>query len=120
MKKSRQSDVVQRLKPPVPERPKLVPRNLQTKDVLDENLKEKNRERNNEEGGKDGGYHCSETKEIKIDLEDDERGVLINDAPQTEMEPPCSNLEDEDDKEEEESDDAVSYTHLTLPTKRIV
>ena len=105
MKKSRQSDVVERLKPPVPERPKLVSRNLQTKDVLDENLKEENRERNNEESGKDGGYHCSETKEIKIDQEDDERGVLINDAPQTEMEPPSSNLEDEDDKEEEESDD---------------
>ena len=105
MKKSRQSDVVERLKPPVPERPKLVSRNLQTKDVLDENLKEENRERNNEESEKDGGYHCSETKEIKIDLEDDERGVRINDAPQTEMEPPCSNQEDEDDKEEEESDD---------------
>ena len=54
---------------------------------------------------RDGGYHCSETKEIKIDLEDDERGVLINGAPQSEMEPPCSNLEDEDDKEGEESDD---------------
>ena len=80
-------------------------RNLQTKDVLDENLKEKNRERNNEESGKDGGYHCSETKEIKIDLEDDESGVPINDAPQSEMEPPCSNLDYEDDKEEEESDD---------------
>ena len=105
LKKSRQSNVVERLKPPVPERPKLVSRNLQTKDVLDENLKEENRERNNEESGKDGGYHCSETKEIKIDLEDDERGVLINDAPQSEMEPPRSNLEDEDDKEEEESDD---------------
>ena len=49
MKKSRQSDVVERLKPPVPERPKLVSRNLQTKDVLDENLKEENRERNDEE-----------------------------------------------------------------------
>ena len=105
MKKSRQSDVVERLKPPVPERPKLVFRNLQTKDVLDENLKGENRERNNEESGKSGGYHCSETKEIKIDLEDEERGVLINDAPQTEMEPRCSNLEDEDDKEEDESDD---------------
>ena len=105
MKKSRQSDVVERLKPPVPERPKLVSRNLQTKDVLDENLKEENRERNNEESGKDGGYHSSETKEIKIDLDDDERGVLINDAPQSEMEPLCSNLEDEDDKEEEASDD---------------
>ena len=103
MKKRRQSDVVERLKPPVPERPKLVSRNLQTKDVLDENLKEENRERNNEESGKDGGYHCSETKEIKIDLE--EREVLINDAPQSEMEPPCLNLEDEDDKEEEESED---------------
>ena len=53
LKKSRQSDVVERLKPPVPERPKLVSRNLQTKDVLDENLKEENRERNNEESGKD-------------------------------------------------------------------
>ena len=105
MKKSRQSDVVERLKPPVPERPKLVSRNLQTKDVLDENLKEENRERNNEESGKDGGYHSSETKEIKIDLDDDERGVLINDAPQSEMEPSCSNLGYEDDKEEEESDD---------------
>ena len=106
MKKSRQSDVVERLKPPVPERPKLVSRNLQTKDVLDENLKEENRERNNEESEKDGGYHSSETKEIKIGLEDDEkRGVLINDAPQSEMEPLCANLEDEDDKEEEESDD---------------
>ena len=105
MKKSRQSDVVERLKPPVPERPKLVSRNLQTTDVLDENLKEENRERNNEESGKDGGYHCSETKEIKIDLEDDERGVLINDAPRSEVEPLCSNLKDEDDKEEDESDD---------------
>ena len=105
MKKSRQSDVVERLKPPVPERPKLVSRNLQTKDVLDENLKEENRERNNEESGKDGGYHSSETKEIKIDLDDVERGILINDAPRSEMEPLCSNLEDEDDKEEEESDD---------------
>ena len=105
MKKSRQSDVVERLKPPVPERPKLVSRNLQTKDVLDENLKEESGERNNEESGKVGGYHCSETKEIKIDMEDDERGVLINDAPQSEMEPSCSNLRDEDDKEEDESDD---------------
>ena len=105
MKKSRQSDVVERLKPPVPERPKLVSRNLQTKDVLDENMKEENSERNNEESGKDGGYHSSETKEIKIDLEDDERGVLINDAPRSEVEPLCSNLKDEDDKEEEESDD---------------
>ena len=105
MKKSRQSDVVERLKPPIPERPKLVSRNLQIKDVLDENLKEENRERNNEESGKDGGYHSSETKEIKIDLDDDERRVLISDAPQSEMEPPCANLEDEDDKEKEESDD---------------
>ena len=105
MKKSRQSDVVERLKPPVPERPKLVSRNLQTKDGLDENLKEENRERNNEESGKDGGYHSSETKEIKIDLDDVERGILINDAPRSEMEPLCSTLEDEDDKEEEESDD---------------
>ena len=105
MKKSRQSDVVERLKPPVPERPKLVSRNLQTKDVLDENLKEENRERNNEESGKDGGYHCSETKEIKIDLDDVERGILINDAPRSEMEPSCLNQGYEDDKEEEESDD---------------
>ena len=105
MKKSRQSDVVERLKPPVPERPKLVSKNLKTKDVLDENLKEENSERNNEETGRDGGYHSSETKEIKIDLDDDERGVLINDAPQSEMEPSCSNLGYEDDKEEEESDD---------------
>ena len=36
MKKSRQSDVVERLKLPVPELPKLVSRDLQTKDVLDE------------------------------------------------------------------------------------
>ena len=105
MKKSQQSDVVERLKPPVPERPKLVSRNLQTKDVLDENLEEEKSERNNEESGKDGGYHSSETKEIKIDLDDVERGILINDAPRSEMEPLCSNLEDEDDKEEEESDD---------------
>ena len=105
MKTSRQSDVVERLKPPVPERPKLVSRNLQIKDVPDENLKEENRERNNEESGKDGGYHSSEKKEIKIDLDDVERGILINDAPRSEMEPLCSNLEDEDDKEEEESDD---------------
>ena len=105
LKKGRQSDVVERLKPPVPERPKLVSKNLQTKDVPDENLKEENSERNNEESGKDGGYHSSETKEIKIDLDDDERGVLINDAPQSEMEPSCSNLGYEDDKEEEESDD---------------
>ena len=74
LKKSRQSDVVERLKPPVPERPKLVSRNLQTKDVLDENLKEENRERNNEKSEKDGGYHPSETKEIKIGLEDDKEG----------------------------------------------
>ena len=105
MKKSQQSDVVERLKPPVPERPKLVSRNLQTKDVPDENLREENRERNNEESGKDGGYHSSEPKEINIDLDDVERGILINDAPRSEMEPLCSNLEDEDDKEEEESDD---------------
>ena len=105
MKKSRQSDVVERLKLPVPERPKLVSRNLQTKDVLDENLKEENRERNNEESGKDGGYHSCGTKEIKIDLDDVEKGILINDAPRSEMEPLCSSLEDEDDKEEEESDD---------------
>ncbi|CAH3159732.1 unnamed protein product [Porites evermanni] len=104
-KKSQQSDVVERLKPPVPERPKLVSRNLQTKDVLDENLEEEKSERNNEESGKDGGYHSSKTKEIKIDLDDVERGILINDAPRSEMEPLCSNLEDEDDKEEEESDD---------------
>ena len=105
MKKSRQSDVVERLKPPVPERPKLVSKNLQTKDFLDENLKEENRERNNEESGKDGGYHSSETKEIKIDLDDDElKGVLINDAPQSEMGPSCSNLGYKDDKGEEESD----------------
>ena len=105
MKKSRQSDVVERLKPPVPERPKLVSRNLQKKDVLDENLKEENSKRNNEESGKDGGYHSNGTKEIKIDLDDVERGILINDALRSEMEPLCSNLEDEDDKEEEESDD---------------
>ena len=78
-------------------------RNLQTKDVLDENLKEENRERNNEESGKDGGYHSSETKEIKIDLDDVERGILINAAPRSEIETLCTNLEDEDDKEEEES-----------------
>ena len=105
MKTSRQSNVVERLKPPVPERPKLVSRNLQTEDVLDENLKEEKSERNNEESEKDGGYHSSEKKEIKIDLDDVERGILINDAPRSEMEPLCSNLEDEDDKEEEESDD---------------
>ena len=104
MKRSRQNDVIERLKPPVPERPKLVSKNLQTKDVRYENPKEENRERNNEES-ESGGYHSSETKEIKIDLEDNERGILINDAPQSEMEPLCSNLEDEDDKEEEESDD---------------
>ena len=105
MKKSRQSDVVERLKPPVPERPKLVSRNLQTKDVLNGNLKEENRERNNEESGKDGGYHFSGTKEIKIDLDDVERGIRINDAPRSEMEPACLNLGYEDDKGEEESDD---------------
>ena len=105
MKTSRQSNVVERLKPPVPERPKLVSRNLQTKDVPDENLKEENRGKKNEESGKDGGYHSSETKEIKIDLDDVERGILINDAPRSEMEPLCSSLEDEDDKEEENSDD---------------
>ena len=104
MKKSRQSDV-ERLKLPVPERPKLVSRNLQTKDVLDENLKEENRGRNNDESGKDGGYHSCGTKEIKIDLDDVEKGILINDAPRSEMEPLCSSLEGEDDKEEEESDD---------------
>ena len=105
MRKSRQSDVVERLKLPVPERPILVSKNLQTKDVLDENLKEEKRERNNEESGKDGGYHTSETKKIKIGLDDDERRVLNNVAPQSEMEPSCSNLGYEDDKEEEESDD---------------
>ena len=101
IKKSRQSDVVERLKPPVPERPKLVSRNLQTKDFLDENLKEENREINNGENGKDGGDHSSETKEIKIDLNDVERGIVINDAPRSEMGPLCSNKEDEDDKGEE-------------------
>lgn len=105
MKTSRENDVVERLKPPVPGRPKLVSRNLHKEDVPDKNLKEWNRERNNEESGKEGGYHCRETKEIKIDLEDDQRGVLMNHAPQSEMEPHCSNLEDEEDKEEEESDD---------------
>ena len=105
MKKSRQGDVVERLKLPVPELPKLVSRDLQTKDVLDENLKEENRERNKEECGKGGVYHSSEAKEIKIDLDDDEKGVLINEAPQSEMEPPCLNLGYEDDKQEEESDD---------------
>ena len=105
MKKSRQSDVIERLKSPVPERPKLVSRNLQTKNVLDENLKEENRERSKEESGKEGVYHSSKAKEIKIDLDDDElRGVLINDAPQSEMGPSCSNLGYKDDKGEEESD----------------
>ena len=102
IKKSRQSDVVERLKPPVPERPKLVSSNLQTKDFLDENLKEENRKINNGESGKDGGDHSSETKEIKIDLDDVERGIVINDAPRSEMGPLCSNKED-DDKGEEES-----------------
>ena len=100
MKKSRQSDVVERLKLPIPERPKLESRNQQRKDVRYEN-----RERNNEESGKDGGYHSNGTKEIKIDLDDVERGILINDAPRSEMEPSCLNLGYEDDKEEEESDD---------------
>ena len=54
IKKSRQSDVVERLKPPVPERQKLVSSNLQTKDFLDEDLKEENRKINNRESGKDG------------------------------------------------------------------
>ena len=112
MKKSRQSDVVERLKPPVPERPKLVSRNLQTKDVLDENLKEENGERNDEESGKDGGYHSSGTKEIKIDLDDVERGIIINDAPRSEMEPLCSSLEGEDDNEEEEGSDDVNMSFL--------
>ena len=76
--------------------------NLQTKDFLDENLKEENREINNGESGKDGGDHSSETKEIKIDLNDVERGIVINDAPRSEMGPLCSNKEDEDDKGEEE------------------
>ena len=111
MKKSRQSDV-ERLKLPVPERPKLVSRNLQTKDVLDENLKEENGERNDEESGKDGGYHSSGTKEIKIDLDDVERGIIINDAPRSEMEPLCSSLEDEDDNEEEEGSDDVNMSFL--------
>ena len=105
MKKSRQSDVVERLKPPVPERPKLVSRNLQTKDVPDENLKEENRGKKNEESGKDGGCHSNGAKEIKIDLDDVERGIPINDAPRREMEPSCLNQGYEDDKEEEESDD---------------
>ena len=105
MKKSRQSDVVERLKLPVPERPKLVSRNLQTKDVPDENLKEENRGKKNEESGKDGGYHSNGAKEIKIDLDDVEKGILINDAPRPEMEPSCLNLGYEDDKKEEESDD---------------
>ena len=113
MKKSRQSDIVERLKPPVPERPiaKLVSKNLQTKDVLDENLKEENRERNNEESGKDGGYHSSGTKEIKIDLDDVERGILINDAPRSEMKPSCLNLGYEDDEEEEEREDVNTSFH---------
>ena len=83
----------------------MVSRNLQTKDVLDENLKEENRERNNDERGKDGGYHSSGTEEIKIDLDGVERGIIINNAPRSEMEPLLSSLEDEDDKEEEQSDD---------------
>ena len=101
MKKSRQSDVVERLKPPVPERPKLV----QTKDVPDENLKEENRGKKTEESGKDGGYYSNGAKEIEIDLDDVERGIPINDAPRPEMEPSCLNPGYEDDKEEEESDD---------------
>ena len=101
IKKSRQSDVVERLKRPVPERPKLVSSNLQTKDFLDEDLKEENREINNRESRKDGGDHSSETKEIKIYLDDVERGIVINDAPRSEMGPLCSNKEDEDDKGEE-------------------
>ena len=105
MKKSQQRDVVERLKPPVPERPKLVSRNLQTKDFPDENLKEENRGKKNEESGKDGGCHSNGAKEIKIDLDDVERGIPINDAPRREMEPSCLNPGYEDDKEEEESDD---------------
>ncbi|CAH3182955.1 unnamed protein product, partial [Porites lobata] len=105
MKKSQQRDVVERLKPPVPERPKLVSRNLQTKDFPDENLKEENRGKKNEESGKDGGYHSNGAKEIEIDLDDVERGIPINDAPRPEMEPSCLNPGYEDDKEEEESDD---------------
>ena len=90
VKKNRQSDVVERLKPPVPKRPKLVSRNLQTNEIQGESLKEEK-----------GGYDSNKKREIKIDLQDVEIGVVINDATSSKMEPLSANLGDGDEKEEE-------------------
>ena len=105
-KRSQQNDLVERIKPPVPERPKVTFKNLQTKDILDENVKEETMERKNVEDRKDEDCGSNKIKEIKIDLNDDETRALISDAPPSEMESPCLNLfRYEGDREEEESDD---------------
>ena len=105
-KRSQQNDLVERIKPPVPERPKVTFKNLQTKDILDENVKEETMERKNVEDRKDEDCGSNKIKEIKIDLNDDETRALISDAPPSEMESPCLNVfRYEGDREEEESDD---------------
>ena len=104
-KRSQQNDLVERLKHNVPERPKVTFKNLQTKDTLYENLKEKTMERKNEENRKDEDCGSNKIKEIKIDLNDDDTSALISDSPPSEMESACLNLGYEGDKEEEESDD---------------
>ena len=104
-KRSQQNDLVERFKPPVPERPKVTFKNLETKDSLDENVKEETMERKSEENRKDEDCGSNKVKEIKIDLNDDDTSALISDAPPSEMESGCLNLGYEVDKEEEESDD---------------
>ena len=104
-KRSQQNDLAERFKPPVPERPKVTFKNLQTKDSPDENVKEETMERKSEENRKDEDCGSNKIKEIKIDLNDDDTSALISDAPPYEMDSACLNLGYEGDKEEEESDD---------------
>ena len=80
-------------------------KNLQTKDSLDENVKEETMERKSGENRKDEDCGSNKIKEIKIDLNDDDTSALISDAPPSEMESGCLNPGYEGDKEEEESDD---------------
>ena len=104
-KRSQQNDLVERLKHNVPERPKVTFKNLQTKDSLYENVKEKTMERKNEENRKDEDCGSNKIKEIKTELNDDETSAPISDASPSEMEFPCLKLGYEGEKEEEESDD---------------
>ena len=80
-------------------------KNLQTKDSLDENVKEETMERKSGENRKDEDCGSNKIKEIKIDLNDDDTSALISDAPPSEMESAWLNQGYEGDKEEEESDD---------------